>query len=121
MPLVVLAAVGLAAADFASYRALHNYLYDRVDQQLESAVAPVTAFLTAGRAGDAQQSSRSVRAAKAPSAGEGGGAEGEPRRPAGGRPRGHLPTSAYGQLRSADGEVITHTKSDFFGEEVPTP
>ena len=25
--LVVLAAVGLATADFASYRALHNYLY----------------------------------------------------------------------------------------------
>ena len=29
-------------ADFASYRALHNYLYDRVDQQLESAVVPLS-------------------------------------------------------------------------------
>src|SRR6201990_326518 len=40
--LVALAVVGLAAADFASYRALHNYLYDRVDQQLESAVVPLS-------------------------------------------------------------------------------
>ena len=40
--LVALAVVGLAAADFASYRALHNYLYDRVDQQVESAVTPLT-------------------------------------------------------------------------------
>src|ERR1700743_1949009 len=40
--LIALAVIGLAAADFASYRALHNYLYDRVAQQLESAVAPVT-------------------------------------------------------------------------------
>src|ERR1700759_3379723 len=44
--LVALAVVGLAAADFASYRALHNYLYDRVDQQLESAVVPMKVFLT---------------------------------------------------------------------------
>src|ERR1700753_836630 len=56
--LVVLAAVGLAAADFASYRALHNYLYDRVDQQLESAVQPFSARL-------------SHKAGEAPSGGEG--------------------------------------------------
>src|SRR6201996_767585 len=43
--LVALAVAGLAVADFASYRALHNYLYDRVDQQLESAVMPMTIFL----------------------------------------------------------------------------
>ncbi len=43
--LVALAVVGLAAADFASYRALHNYLFSRVDQQLESAFRPVTMFL----------------------------------------------------------------------------
>src|ERR1700742_4375485 len=50
--LVGLAVVGLAAADFASYRALHNYLYDRVDQQLESAVQPFSARLShkAGKA-----------------------------------------------------------------------
>ena len=44
--LVALAVVGLAVADFASYRALHNYLYDRVDQQLESAVAPLSIRLS---------------------------------------------------------------------------
>src|ERR1700743_74104 len=43
--LIALAVVGLAVADFASYRALHNYLYDRVDQQLESAVVPVASHL----------------------------------------------------------------------------
>ena len=36
--LVALATVGLAMLDFASYRALHDYLFDRVDQQLEAAV-----------------------------------------------------------------------------------
>src|ERR1700744_2485008 len=40
--LVALAAAGLAVADLASYRALHSYLYDRVDQQLESAVFPIS-------------------------------------------------------------------------------
>ena len=39
---VLLAAIGLAVLDFVSYRALHSYLYDRVDQQLESAVGPVS-------------------------------------------------------------------------------
>src|SRR5882757_10939454 len=43
--LVALSVVGLAVADVASYRALHNYLFDRVDQQLETAVAPVTVRL----------------------------------------------------------------------------
>jgi two-component system OmpR family sensor kinase len=42
---VALAAVGLAALSFVSYRALHSYLYDRVDQQLRSAVGPVTVSL----------------------------------------------------------------------------
>src|ERR1700755_2022994 len=54
--LVALAVLGLAAADFASYRALHNYLYDRVDQQLESAIRPVTMFL-GNKAGEGEETS----------------------------------------------------------------
>src|SRR5262245_5036163 len=41
LTLVALAAVGLAALDVVSYRALDSYLIDRVDQQLEAAVLPV--------------------------------------------------------------------------------
>src|SRR6266702_5656312 len=51
--LVALAVVGLAVADFASYRALHNYLYDRVDQQLESSVAPFSMRLSQQAGGEA--------------------------------------------------------------------
>jgi two-component system OmpR family sensor kinase len=106
--LVALAVVGLAAADFASYRALHNYLYDRVDQQLESAVVPVSTFL-AHRAGEGE----AAAGLAGPGPGEGG--------PGGPTPGGsHLPDTAYGQLRS-DGEVVAHTNSNFFGEEVPVP
>jgi two-component system, OmpR family, sensor kinase len=114
--LVALAVVGLAVADFASYRALHNYLYDRVDQQLESAVDPVSLFL-ADKAGEAEPGR---------GFGPGPGAEGlaggvERGGPGGPGPGGHLPTTAYGQLRAADGEILAHTSSNFFGEKVPTP
>ncbi|HEY5333797.1 MAG TPA: HAMP domain-containing protein, partial [Solirubrobacterales bacterium] len=107
--LVALAVVGLAAADFASYRALHNYLYDRVDQQLESAVGPVSTFL-AHQAGDGV----AAEGFAGPGPGDGGGPAGP------GRGGSHLPDTAYGQLR-AGGEVVAHTNSNFFGEEVPIP
>jgi two-component system OmpR family sensor kinase len=100
--LVVLATVGLAAADFASYRALHNYLYDRVDQQLESAVFPISIEL----AHEADQ----------PSPGLGP-------RPGGGgpRPASQLPPGTYGLLRGADGEVIAQTTLRFGRERLPRP
>ncbi|HEX4730909.1 MAG TPA: HAMP domain-containing sensor histidine kinase [Solirubrobacterales bacterium] len=108
--LVGLAVVGLAVADFASYRALDNYLYDRVDQQLESAVQPVTNFL-ARKAGEGE-----------PAEGFGGPGPAEGGALGGPTPGGsHLPNTAYGQLRDANGKVIIHTNSSFFGEEVPTP
>jgi two-component system, OmpR family, sensor kinase len=116
--LVALAVVGLAVADFASYRALHSYLFDRVDQQLESAFRPVTAHLLteAGEEGPTVQ-------AFGPAPGvEGGGEAGGG--PTGGGPGpggGHLPDTAYGQLRNAEGEVIETTGSNFFGEKIPVP
>src|SRR5262245_26002911 len=96
--LVGLAVVGLAAADFASYRALHNYLFTRVDQQLESAFRPVTAHLLteAGEEGSALQNF-------GPGPGGATGAAGETSRPdAGGPGPGQLPDTAYGQLRDAE-------------------
>jgi two-component system OmpR family sensor kinase len=106
--LVALAVVGLAAADFASYRALHNYLYDRVDQQLESAVVPVSFGL--------------IHKAEA-EAGGGAGAlgPGPGFRGGGAPPDSQLPPGTFAQLRSADGEVINHTSFRFGGEAVPLP
>ncbi|MBS1891602.1 MAG: HAMP domain-containing histidine kinase [Actinobacteria bacterium] len=99
--LIVLATVGLAVADFASYRALHNYLYDRVDQQLESAVFPISIEL----AHEAEQ----------PSSGLGPGPGGGP------GPGSQLPPGTYGLLRAADGEVIAQTTLRFGGERLPRP
>ncbi|MFT3865295.1 MAG: HAMP domain-containing sensor histidine kinase [Solirubrobacterales bacterium] len=109
--LVALAVVGLAAADFASYRALHNYLYDRVDQQLESAFGPVSTSL-ATRAGESELAA----GFGGPGPGDGGGG------PSGPSPGGsHLPNSAYGQLRDTSGEVVAQTSSEFYGEQVAAP
>jgi two-component system OmpR family sensor kinase len=104
--LVGLAVVGLAAANFASYRALHNYLYDRVDQQLESAVVPVSIAL-ARKAGGEE--------ALGAGAGPGGGAG--PAR----APDSQLPPGTFGQLRNAAGKAVTHTSFEIPGEEVPVP
>jgi two-component system OmpR family sensor kinase len=103
--LVVLATVGLAAADFASYRALHSYLYDRVDQQLESAVAPLSIRL-----------SQQVGGQEAPEFERGPGPGG-----AGPAPSGGLPSGTYVQLETADGKVVAHTPARLFGEELPLP
>src|SRR6202789_3827805 len=113
--LIALAVVGLAAADFASYRALHNYLYDRVDQQLESAIVPVASHLL-HEAGDEGPTPRTFGPApgREGATGEEGGPEGAP-------PGAHLPDSAYGQLRNAAGEVVTTIGSNFFGEKIPVP
>jgi two-component system OmpR family sensor kinase len=101
--LVVLATVGLAVADFASYRALHNYLYDRVDQQLESAVFPISIEL----AHEAGQPS--------PGIGPGPGSRRGP------GPTSQLPPGTYGGLRAADGEVVAQTTLRFGREQLPKP
>src|SRR6201996_970813 len=117
--LVALAVLGLAAADFASYRALHNYLYDRVDQQLESAVAPVTSHLLreAGVEGPTIQAFGPAPGSE----GEAGATAGDEGGPGGGPPGSHLPATAYGQLRNASGEVVSTTGSTFLGEKIPVP
>src|SRR6201996_6634401 len=90
--LVALAVAGLAAADFASYRALHNYLYDRVDQQLESAVVPVSF----GLVHKAEAEEAGATAELGPGPGLQGGGPG---------PSSQLPPGTFGQLRDADGKV----------------
>lgn len=104
--LVVLAAVGLAAASFVSYRALHNYLYDRVDQQLEAAVFPISIRLSQQIDGQPMPDF-----GPGPGTGEGGGPG----------PTGGLPSGTYGQLETAGGEVVAHTPVRLLGEELPLP
>jgi two-component system OmpR family sensor kinase len=108
--LVGLAVVGLAVADFASYRALHSYLFDRVDQQLESAVSPFSMHLSQQAGGET-------------TAGEAGPAFGpRPSFHAGGGPApSSLPSGTYSQLSTADGEVLVHSPSRLYGEKLPLP
>src|ERR1700744_2123867 len=94
--LVALAVVGLAVADFASYRALHSYLYDRVDQQLQSAVMPLTINLI--RETEAEEKGETEAGAlPAPPNDDriGGGG------PGGLGPASQLPPGTFGQLRNA--------------------
>jgi two-component system OmpR family sensor kinase len=106
--LVALAVVGLAAADFASYRALHTYLYDRVDQQLESAVVPISVGLI-----------RKAEMGEPPGAARGGPNLAFPT--GGPGPDSELPSGTYGQLRGADGEVLAQNTFRFAREKVPVP
>jgi two-component system, OmpR family, sensor kinase len=112
--LVALAVLGLAAADFASYRALHSYLYDRIDQQLESAVGPISIRLAPQVTGE-----------NGPVVGKGGPGPGFEGSEFGGEkgptPTSQLPSGTYGQLRTADGEVIAHTPARALGEKLPVP
>jgi two-component system, OmpR family, sensor kinase len=108
--LVALAVLGLAAADFASYRALHNYLYDRVDQQLESAVVPLS-FELFREANDEEAPPRSFSV----------GPDGETRALSGPKPGSQLPPGTYGQLRAANGEVLSHTSFEYGGETLVRP
>jgi two-component system OmpR family sensor kinase len=113
--LVALAVVGLAAADFASYRALHNYLYDRVDQQLESAVGPMTINLVQETEREGERGRVSGFGPR-PAQGLGEGAHGP-----GPGPNSQLPPGTFGELRGADGEVIHETSFEFGGEDVAVP
>jgi two-component system OmpR family sensor kinase len=113
--LVGLAVVGLAVADLASYRALHNYLYDRVDQQLESAVAPFSIRLSQQAGGEGATGGEAGPIFEGPTGRP--GFEAGARGPA----PSSLPSGTYSQLRTADGEVVAHTSPRLFGEELPLP
>ena len=114
LAVVLLGAVGLAALSFVSYRALHSYLYDRVDQQLEAAVGPVTIELAnevrSGNSGELLPP-------------QNGGLQGEA--PAGGGPGagpGGIQSVTFGQLRYEGAVVIGKSFTSFEEEgEVPKP
>jgi two-component system OmpR family sensor kinase len=125
--LVALAAVGLAAADFASYRALHDYLYGRVDQQLESAVVPMSNYLVhkAGLEGLPGAAGGTAAAGQVGGFGPGPGGEvgagpGAGEGP-GGPPIGQLPHGTYGLLRDAEGETVSRTPLRFGSEGLAQP
>ncbi len=103
---VLLAAVGLTALSFVSYRALHSYLYDRVDQQLEAAVGPVGFDLVK----EAQAGGRGEllpEAGSGPTPGLSGG---------GGGPGAQWPSGTFGQLRYGGEAVIGRTFTFAEGE-----
>jgi two-component system OmpR family sensor kinase len=101
LTLLVLAAIGLVALDFVSYRALHNYLYDRVDRQLTAAADPVSRALL-----------RQVEPGEIPDSDE---ARHEP------GPGTQLPPGTYGQLRRADGRVAAEVVFGYGGRRLPRP
>ncbi len=116
LALIALAAIGLATLDVVSYRALHSYLYDRVDQQLESAVTPVTLELAkqveGGESGELLPQQGGGPPFHVPGGGDGG--------PDG---RSNLPSGTFGQLRLTDGTVLIG-KSFFnvdYSEEAEPP
>jgi two-component system OmpR family sensor kinase len=96
--LIALAAVGLLAADAATYSSLRTFLDRRVDQQLVAAREPAMHALSDDFDG------------RPAGAGQGdGGPRGGPGGP-GGPPRpGSYPAGTYAQLRDANGAVVNET------------
>jgi len=108
--LVGLAAVGLAALALVSFRALDDYLTDRVDQQLQSAVPQVTAALFARASEDFspfEGSEPKGPTGVGPPAGGGPG------------PAPQLPPGTYGQLLGPKGQVLAEVVFGYF-EADPT-
>ena len=97
--LLALAAVGLLVLGGITYAEQRSFLYDRVDQQLQGAIRPVSAALD-GRFGPPP----GVR-------GDGAGV-GEPE----GGPGFGLPAGTYGEHRDASGQVLASTVQQSYGE-----
>jgi two-component system OmpR family sensor kinase len=89
---IVLAAIGLAAADIATYASLRSFLLDRTDQSLQESSAGLGRMLDHGRCP---------------------GDEGRP--PPGTRP------GDFVQVRSLDGEVLCNVQVTLFSGEKPSP
>ncbi|MEZ5078161.1 MAG: HAMP domain-containing sensor histidine kinase [Solirubrobacterales bacterium] len=122
--LLALATVGLATLDFVSYRALHGYLFDRVDQQVEAAVKPLSfaladeltasqreqVFGTTGTEGATPPQLIPRSGSQPPSRGGGPGSAAD------------LPPGTYGELRDAEGNFLKAGRLfEYEGEEGPVP
>lgn len=97
--LLALAAVGLLIVDAVSYAALRSYLYDRVDQQLQSAVTPVGRSLVLQHV-TRRSGRRALETLPPPSISPPAQEEGPALLP---------PLGAFGELRNAKGKVIQKT------------
>jgi two-component system OmpR family sensor kinase len=104
--LLALAAVGLLVLGGITYAEQRSFLIDRVDQQLQAAIRPVSAAL-AFRLG-------------LPPGGHGPGMPGEPGF-GGGGPGFGLPEGTYGEHRDASGTVASTTLQRGYGETRTAP
>jgi two-component system OmpR family sensor kinase len=93
--LLALAAVGLLIVDAVSYTALRSYLYDRVDQQLQSAVPLVGRSLIQKELMARERRGGTLGIGPLPAPPPDAGDQ--------------LPSGTFGELRNANGKVLTHT------------
>jgi len=110
--MVILVAAGLAVAAFATYEEQRSFLLDRVDQQVESALVPLSFQLSlsdgstgAGR-GSAQLFSGRFRFG---------------RRPSGLGPAAVLPPGTFGELLGPNGKVLRRRTFSYGETAVPAP
>ena len=102
--LLALAAVGLLVADAISYAALRSYLFDRTDQQVQTAVQVVGRGLGAPQVIQGGRGRFTIPVPPPPP----GGAPGSPP---------DLPPGIYGELRNPQGKVVHETRT--FGQPKP--
>jgi two-component system OmpR family sensor kinase len=102
--LLALAAVGLLVADAISYAALRSYLFDRTDQQVQTAVQVVGRGLGAPQVIQGGRGRFTIPVPPPPP----GGAPGSPP---------DLPPGIYGELRNPQGKVVHETRA--FGQPKP--
>lgn len=102
--LLALAAVGLLVADAISYAALRSYLFDRTDQQVQTAVQVVGRGLGAPQVIQGGRGRFTIPVPPPPP----GGAPGSPP---------DLPPGIYGELRNPQGKVVDETRT--FGQPKP--
>lgn len=102
--LLALAAVGLLVADAISYAALRSYLFDRTDQQVQTAVQVVGRGLGAPQVIQGGRGRLTIPVPPPPP----GGAPGSPP---------DLPPGIYGELRNPQGKVVDETRT--FGQPKP--
>ena len=98
--LVSLVAAGLLVAGVVTYTSLRSFLMQRVDQQLESAVAPMAAAL------------RASLGATDPTREDHGPERGIPVQ---------LPPGTYGEVRDSAGVVVEHVQFSYGDASIPAP
>jgi two-component system OmpR family sensor kinase len=104
---LALTALGLLALSLVTSAALRSYLVDRVDQQAQEAVIPVSVRLLAGQAGIGPALPPQGGTMPVPGPDQGGLAQ--------------LPTGTYAEVRNADGEVVASQSFPADATGLPRP